>query len=255
MTKHSYFSSYITGGVFMNTEKVIKIAKYAVPATLCVTFFVHPFFQLLGLLMGLDYVPNAEIFAVFCQMVLAVGGAVFMFLFRPLNKVGRICMSLCLPLSLLNVLCFMGGEWGGSVFVALLSSGAVFAVYLKLVPDSVFKAACVVVSVLLTIVIAVVYVWGLIAGAISDTTVESTVCSVNESYFAEIRVKDSLFGAKTEIVIKRSESDIGVLFGSYSAHEMLVYEGEPHEAKTALVNWLDDETLIINGTAYRVYVE
>jgi hypothetical protein len=36
---------------------------------------------------------------------------------------------------------------------------------------------------------------------------------------------------------------------------MIVFEGEAHAAETIMINWLDDETIVINGDAYKINVE
>lgn len=236
--------------------KAKNAVMLAVPIALCVIFVIVPVFELAGLLCGLDFVLYNEIAVVITQALLAVGATVAIFILRPsYGRIGKLFLLIATPIALLNALCFTDCEWAGSIFLAIVWSGCIFAMYLKFLPDSFFKAASAVVSVLLTIAVGVGYLWGLISGALSDRKVESTLESMDGTYYAEVCVNDSLFGAGTEIYIKRSGPEFGAFLGSYSAPEMLVYEGEEHEAKTAMLNWLDDSTLIINGEAYRVYAE
>lgn len=240
----------------MDAKKIKHIALYSIPIAICVIFAIVPIFKAIGSMIGLDFLLYNEVLIAILQAVLAIGAVVAIFILKPkYSTLPRLCLLLSTPISLLNALCFASGEWGGSMICALIWCGCIFALYLKFVPDSVVKALSAIVSVLVLIVICVVYVWSLISGAISDVKVKSTYKSLDGTYIAEVRIEDSLLSSKSSIYIKRAEAEFGAFLGSYHAPEMLVFEGEAHEAETVMINWLDDETVVINGEAYKINVE
>ena len=240
----------------MDAKQIKKIALTAIPIVLCVWFVIVPLYEAIGLLIGLDFSLYNEVLIAVLQTIFAIGATVAVFIFKPkYSKYLRMCLLLLFPISLLNALSFANGEWGGSIICALIWCGCIFSIYLKFVPDSVVKALSAIFSVLVAIAFCVVYVWSLVSGVLSDKTVEDSYESLNGSYVAEVIVEESLLGSKSLVIVKRATPEIGAFFGSYQAPEMKVYEGESHEAETIMINWLDDETVVINGNGYRVIVE
>ncbi len=254
--RHNVFDYRQKEIFYMDAKKIKNIALTAIPIAICVIFIIVPIFEAIGLMIGLDFSLYSETLIAILQTVVAIGATVAVFILKPkYSTLPRLCLLFAAPISLLNALSFANGDWGGSIICAVIWCGCILALYLKFVPDSVLKAMSAIVSVLVAIVFCVVFVWGLISGALSERKVEDSYESHNGTYVAEVCVEESLISSKTVIIVKRATPEFGAFFGSYSAPEMTVYEGEAHEAETALINWLDDETVIINGEAYRINVE
>lgn len=235
-------------------EKTKNTIQLIIPIALCVIFVIFPIFELIALCTGLEFRIHGEAAFAIIFALFAIASTVFLFIFKPKYKrVGKILLTLAAPLSLLTSICFICGDWAASVIFALIWSGCVFALYIKLVPDSNFKAAAAVVSVLLAIAFVVIYLWGVIYSAfISKTEINSTYPSIDGYYQAELGTEKSLISTKTVIYISRTDAEFGVLLGSFWKKPLLVYEGEDYEVKTAQINWLDESTVIINGEEYAV---
>lgn len=240
----------------MDATKIKNIALRAVPTVLLVVFMILPVYELIGFLTELEFSLYSEKLIVILQAILAIGAVVALFIFKPkLELWEKACLLLTFPLSIVNAFTFVNGVWGGSIIFALISCGCIFAIYLKFLPDSVLKAISAIVSVLLTIVICIVFVWNLISGALTDRIPDDKYESLNGTFVAEVYIEESLISSKTVVVIKRTEPEFGAFFGSFHSPEMTIFEGEEHAAETIMINWLDDETVIINGEAYRINVE
>lgn len=226
----------------------------AIPIVLCLLLLLVPILELVGLCKGLEFSLNNELALVIVQAVLAVGALVAFLVIKPEpNLACRISLLLAAPIAVANALCFVDSESIASLIIALICGGCVFTIYLRFLPDSNLKAASAVISVLLTILLAVLFVWGLIYGSvIKQKTVHEEIASPNGEYIAVVCSEKSLFGTDTVIYIRKAEPEGKALFGSYRVPDMLVYEGEDHEVKSAVLSWLDDETLIINDRAYAV---
>ncbi len=241
---------------YMDATKIKNIAMRAVPIALPVIFFLLPLCELVGFLTELDFTLYSEKLIAILQSVLAIGAVVAVFIFKPrFESPEKICLLLAFPLSIINAFTFVNGEWGGSLIFAVISCGCVFAIYLKFLPDSVLKAISAIVAVLLTIILCIVFVWNLVSGVISDRRLDDKYESLNNVFVAEVYVEESLISSKTVVVIRRTEPEFGAILGSFSAPEMIAFEGEKHAAETIMINWLDDETIIINGEAYKINAE
>ncbi|MBQ5837812.1 MAG: hypothetical protein IIW39_03985 [Clostridia bacterium] len=240
----------------MNATKIKKIALKAVPSVLLVFFTLIPLHELIAFLTELDFTVYSEKAFSIIQAIIAIGSAVAVFILKPrFNAWERICILITFPMSIVTAFTFLNGEWGGAFVFALISCGCIFAIYLKFLPDSVLKAVSAIVAVLLTIVICIVFVWNLISGALTDRILDDKYESLNGTFVAEVYIEESLISSKTVVAIKRTESEFGLIMGSFFAPEIIAFEGEEHEAETIMINWLDDETVIINGEAYRINVE
>ncbi len=240
----------------MDATKIKNIALRAIPIALLVVFAILPLYEFIGFMTELEFTLYSEKLIAILQAVIAIGAVVAVFIFKPRFEVWeRICILFAFPLSIVNVFTFEDGEWYGSLIFAVISCGCIFAIYLKFLPDSVFKAISAIVAVLLTIVICIIFVWNLVSGAISERKLDDKYESLNNVFVAEVYIEESLISSKTVVVVKRTEPEFGAMLGSFSAPEMIAFEGEEHAAETIMINWLDDETVIINGEAYRIDVE
>lgn len=228
-----------------------------IPIALCAVFAIVPIFELIGLIKGLDFVLYSELAIVIVQTLLAVGATVALFILKPrYERTGRIFLMLGAPISLLNALCFANSERGSSIIFALICAGCIFALFLKFVPDSNLKATSAVFSVLITIAIVVVYLIGLVYGAfINKYTVSETFTSIEGNYVAELGTSESLMGTKTVVYVARAEAEFGAVLGSYWQKPVCIYEGEDYEVKTAVISWLDENTVIINDGEYKITEE
>ena len=240
----------------MDATKIKNIALKAIPIALAVIFAILPFCELIGFLTELDFTLYSEKLIAILQALIAVGSVVAVFIFKPrLVSHERLCLLFAFPISIINVFTFIGGEWYGSLIFAVISCGCVFAIYLKFLPDSVLKAISAIIAVLLTIILCIVFVWNLVSGVISERKSEGKYESLNNVFVAEVYIEESLISSKTVVVVKPTEPEFGALIGCFKAPEMIAFEGEEYAAETVMINWLDDETVIINGEAYKINIE
>lgn len=240
----------------MDATKIKNIAMKVVPIAVLVFFMLLPLYELVGFLTELEFSLYSEKAISILQTLLAIGAVVSVLIFKPkFVFYERLCLLFAFPLSIINVFSFIDGEWSGAVILAIISCGCIFTIYLRFLPDSVLKAISAIIAVLLTIVVCIVFIWSLISGVISDRKLDDKYESLNKTYVAEVFVEESLISTKTVVVIRPTEAEFGAMLGSFSAPEMVVFEGEAHDAETIMINWLDDETVIINGDAYKINIE
>ena len=231
----------------------MKKVIFAIPIVLCVLLLIVPILELIGLVNGLDFFLHSEIVTVVLQAVLTVGATVTLFVVKPeIDLTGRIFLTLLTPIALLNALCFYDGVWGLSVVFAIIWCGCAIALFIKLVPDSNGKATSAVFSVLIGIAFVGMYLVNLIyVSFFNERIVESECPSMYGTYVAEVGTTEGAFGTKTTIYIAKAEPEFKAVIGYYQAKPTKIYEGEEYEYKTAIISWLDDETVIINDQAYQ----
>jgi len=231
----------------------MKAVMLIIPIVLCVLLLIVPIFELVGLLSDLEFFLHNEILIVILQTVLTVGATVALFILKPKYEVtGRIFLILLAPIAILNALCFADCQWGYSIIFAVIWGGCAFAMYMKFVPDSGFKATSAVFSVLLTIALVVLYGWNIIYDSfINERTIEKTYESMHGTYVAEVGTSKSLIGTNTTVYITKSEPSYDSFLGYYQPKPLKIYEGEEYEAKVAIISWLDDSTVAINDEIFR----
>lgn len=231
----------------------MKIATIVIPVVLCVLLLILPVFELVGLINGLEFVLFNETAVVITQTVLCVGSAVAIFILKPeYERTGRIFWMLALPVSLLNALCFADRSML-SVILAVIWSAAVFAVYIKFVPDSGFKATSAVFSVLAAVAFAVIFiVFGIFEPIVNERTVNSSLASPAGTYSAETVTVKTPLSEKMNLDIRKTEPEMNAVLGAYYKKTVTVYEGESYETQTAKISWKDDSTVVVNGTEYPV---
>ncbi|MBR5285826.1 MAG: hypothetical protein IKU30_02915 [Clostridia bacterium] len=240
----------------MDVTKIKNIAMKVVPVAVLVFFMTLPLYELIGFLTELEFSLYSEKAISILQALLAIGAVVSVFIFKPRFVLyEKLCLLFAFPLSIINVFSFIDGEWGGAVILAIISCGCIFAIYLRFLPDSVAKAISAIVAVLLAIVVCIVFIWNLVSGVISDRKLDDKYESLNKTFVAEVFIEESLISTKTVVTVRPSEAEFGAIIGCFSAPEMIVFEGEAHAAETIMINWLDDETVIINGDAYKINIE
>ncbi|MBR4279304.1 MAG: hypothetical protein IKT34_03910 [Clostridia bacterium] len=235
----------------MKTKSIIFTT---IPIILLIWFLLLPLFTLIGLIKGLEFSLNRELMFAIISTLLAVGTVVSFFIVKPeLNLASHILLTLLLPIVICNSLCLASPQKLASLILMLVCGGCIFAVYFKFLDDSGFKATSAVFSVLLTIALAVLVIWGIInTRFINQKTEQLTINSPSKDYVAVVCTEKSLFSADTVIYIRLAEPVGKAPFGSYRVKDMLVYEGEEYEYKSAYVAWLDDSTLIVNDKGYSV---
>jgi hypothetical protein len=240
----------------MDVTKIKNIAMKVVPIAVLVFFILLPLHELIGFLTELEFSIYSDKAVSILQALLAIGAVVSVFIFKPKFVLyERLCLMLAFPLSIINAFSFIDSEWGGAIILAIISCGCIFAIYLRFLPDSVLKAISAIIAVLLTIILCIVFIWNLVSGVISDRKLDDKYESLNKTYVAEVFIEESLISTKTVVVIRPAEAEFGAILGSFSAPEMIVFEGEAHDAETIMINWLDDETVVINGDAYKINIE
>lgn len=231
----------------------MKIACLVIPIVLCVILLIVPVFELVALVNNLDFSLYNELVMPIIQASLAVGGVIALCVMKPeYGRTGKIFGNLLTPIALLNALCFVDCQSFVTVLLAAVWVCGCFAIYLKFVTDSFFKATSAVFSVLLTIAFVSLYlVVNVLGNVANERTVSEKIDSPNRALYAEIAAVDALFGEKMEVTVCDAQP-AGAFLGSYTYKPQTVYEGEPHETQTADVVWFDNDTLLINGTEYNV---
>ena len=232
----------------------MKNAMLVIPIVLCIILLIVPCLELFGLVNGLDFIPNNEIVLVIAQAVLTIGATVALFILKPTyNTIGNIFLSLLSPIAILNALCFADGSWKFSIIFALIWASCSFALYFKFVPDSYLKATSAVFSVLIAIAFVVLYIINLIGNSLTTVSIKDSYPSMHDTYVAEIKLHENkLFGEnKMSVDIAKSEPEFKNFIGRFEAKSAEIYTGEEYETKTVIVSWLDDETVIVNDSAYR----
>ncbi len=232
----------------------MKTACLVISILLCVLFVILPIFELIALLTDLDFTLYSGLVIPIIQTVLSVGAVIALFIMRPeFGLTEKILCNLITPLSLLNALCLIGYDGIATIILAVICCGCMFAIYVKFVPDSAFKATSAVFSVLLTIGFVVSYlVIGLLGDVVTERNVTETIESGDGVYIAEISSVKGLLGDEMEVRVYPSEAKARVLIGAYTFAPISVYTGEPHETQTADIEWKDGSTLLINGQEYNI---
>ncbi len=231
----------------------MKTVTLIIPIVLCVLLLIVPCLELFGLINALDFIPNNEIALVIVQAAITVAATVALFLLKPVyGNTGKIFLMLLAPIAILNSLCFADGSWKYTVIFALVWGICAFLLYFKFVPDSYFKATSAVFSVLIAFAFVVLYLINLIGNTMTTETVQSSYPSINGTYVAEVKLlENKVLDDEMAVDIARSEPEFKNFIGYFQARSERIYTGEEHETKTAVISWLDDETVIVNDAAYR----
>ena len=227
----------------------MAIAMLIIPIVLFVLMSIVPIFELIGLFTGLDFVIYNEPLIVITQVSLIFASMIAFLIINPeLKRAARILLIWLLPLSLVNALSFAGGEWGLSFLFAIVWSVCSLVMYLKLVPDGVFKAISAVLSVLLAVTFVVLFlIKGVFQPLMVDKTITETQASPNGEYVAEEIAVDGIFSDKMQIVVRKSEPAAKAVLGKYEEKSIVIYEGEFHETEISKFSWKDNSTIIVNG--------
>lgn len=232
----------------------MAIAMLVIPIVLFVIMSIVPIFELVGLILGLDFVLYNEPAVVITQAILVFGTMIALLIITPeLKRAARIFLIWLLPVSLLNALSFAGGEWGLSVVFAIVWSVCSLVMYLKLVPDGVFKAASAVFSVLIAVAFVIMF---LIRGVFQPLMVTKTVTEAHNSPNGEIIAEEiaveGVFSDKMQIIVRKAEPKAKAVLGCYEEKTVVIYEGAIHETEISKFSWKDDSTLLINSEEYSV---
>ncbi len=232
----------------------MAVAMLLIPIILFIAMLILPVFELVGLILGLDFVLFSEPAVVITQAVLIFAAMIAFLIINPeFGRTERILFIWLLPLSLLNALSFTGAEWGLSVVFAIVWAVCCLVMYIKFVPDGVFKAISAVCSILIAVAFVVMY---LIFSVFQPITVDKTVTETQESpsgeYIAEEIAVDGIFSDKMQIIVKKANPVANAVLGCYEDKSIVIYEGEFHETEVSKFSWKDDSTIIINDEEYPV---
>lgn len=236
----------------------VKKAIVALPITLCVIFAIYPILEIIALFIKPEFLLYSEtVFTVVQAVIAALSlGAVIYFKLE-FDELGQSFGIWALPLSMLNAFCIIINGLSICWIFALISAGCVFFIYLKFIPDSTQRAVSAVFAVLLAFVLGFAMIWNLVLPIFSSKTVLREIESNDGQYIAVLGTSKSLFGTKTIIEIKKADPEAGLIIGGYFKKPTIVFEGEEYVALNAKIAWdeLNDEILIVNGTAINVFVE
>lgn len=230
------------------------IACLVIPIVLCIFLAIVPIMELIAMLTGYDFILYSQLVIPIIQTVLSIGAVVALYYMKAeFGRTETIFGNLLTPVALLNALYFVNSDSIAAVIMAVIWTVCAFIIYLKFVPDSGFKATSAVFSVLLALAfVGLFLVVNVIGGLINTKTVNDTIESPDGSLAADICTVGAILGDKTEITVRHTEPKAKVLIGYYAHKEVLVYSGEDHEAQTATVHWLDDDTIMINSNEYTI---
>ena len=235
----------------MKTKSIIFTSLSAI---LLIWFAILPICTLIGLFKGLDFSLNNELAFAIVSTVFAVGSVVAYFIVKPeLNIASDILTTLLLPFVIANPVCLARPEKLASLILMIVCGGCIFAIYLKFIDDSTLKAASAVISVLLTIALAVLIIWGIVQSrVICVRTEQSELKSPNKEFVAVVCTEKGLFDTKTVVYVRKADPVGSAPFGSYRIRDMLVYEGEEYEYRAMYLAWLDESTVIVQDKGYSV---
>ena len=232
----------------------MAITMLVIPIVLFLIMAIIPIFELIGLILGLDFVIYNEPAVVITQAVLVFATMIAFLIINPeLKRSARIFLIWLLPVSLLNALSFAGGQWGLSFIFAIVWSVCALILYLKFVPDGVFKAISAVCSVLISVVFVILFlIYSVFQPLTVDKTVTETQSSPNGEFIAEEIAVDGVFSDKMQLTVRRSEPVAKAVLGRYEEKAIVIYEGEAHETEVSKFSWKDDSVIIINDNEYGV---
>ncbi len=236
----------------------MKTACLVITIVLCVLFIILPIFEFIAWVGDINFTLYSELVIPIIQTVIAVGSAIAVFIMRPEFGIAeKIFANLLTPIALLNALCFIDCNSIVPIILAIVCCGALFAIYIKFVPDGFFKATSAVFSVLLSVAFVVGYlVIGVLGDVVTERSVTETIESGDGTYVAEISLANSiLIGEEMEVRVYPAEPKVRAFIGSYTYDPISVYTGQPHETQTATVEWKDDSTLVINGEEHKISFE
>lgn len=230
----------------------MTVAALLITIILFAVMLVVPVFELIGLIMGLEFIICNEIVVVISQASLALAAMVALLIIKPeYGRAGRIFWLLLPPLALINAICFTNSQWPFSIVLAILWSVCCFVVYVKFVPDSGFKATSAVFSVLLAVALVVMYIiYGIFMPVTDKSDVTESFLSPDGSLVAEEMSVDGVFSDSMRIEVRKVNPDIEAGLGYYVSDSIVIYEGEAYETETAKISWKDNNTLVVNGTEY-----
>lgn len=232
----------------------MAITMLVIPIVLFVIMAIIPIFELIGLILGLDFVIYNEPAVVITQAVLVFATMIAFLIINPeLKRTARIFLIWLLPVSLLNALSFTGGQWGFSFIFAIVWSVCALVLCLRFVPDGVFKAISAVCSVLISVVFVVMFlIYSVFQPLTVDKTVTETQSSPNGELIAEEMAVDGIFSDRMQLTVRKAEPVAKAVLGQYEEKAIIIYEGEIHETEVSKFSWKNDTTLIINGEEYNV---
>ncbi len=106
------------------------------------------------------------------------------------------------------------------------------------------------ITLLVIIVLAVVYIFALVFGEISDSTVIKTIESPNGNYYAEVIESDQgALGGNTLVYVYK---DIDIFNKNLKIRCKKLYQGSWGEFKNMNIHWKNDECIVINSVEYKI---
>lgn len=222
-----------------------------------ILFIIHLFFAsciMAGLLDGYDFYCYHPSVILGVLALLSLGLTAAMFLLKiSVNKGNGILSALLLPLSILNGLYDLSGNWGLHLAFALVSLSCSVAILIRFAWPAALKILSAVLSGGFVLILLWIMPVAYTMQGISTDTVINTVSSPQNTYRAEVVDHDEgALGGKTLVNIRDNRKTIPILIGELVAEPVCIYTGEWGEFEHMQIDWADDHTLVINGDRFSV---
>lgn len=238
----------------------------AIPGVLAVIYYIIPLLYFIAVVTGRYLEFYSPVFMAVLISLQSVAAAVVMLVFKvEYNGANGAVLSIVLFLSAVTQFYFVRhaitvyGEYNTltSAIIMLFGTASVIVMFVKCVDDSVFKAIVGVVTVIFTMLAVGLSIYFIISASLfGEDKISDGPLSPNGAYAVEITHRDS--GLTTEggtYVNVRRTDESRAPFGVFKYKPERIYSGGRLEYERMTIDWLDDETLVINGRPYSLNVE
>ncbi|MBO4453220.1 MAG: hypothetical protein J5793_04735 [Clostridia bacterium] len=233
-----------------------------VPGVLAALNAVIPILFLISVLAGKYFVVYSPLAWAIALSVLSIAAAVVFIVFKNgYRSVNGWVLSLLLPLTSAELFYFVylalrikPGSSLAPAAVMLFGLIAVIIMFVKSADDSIFRAACGVVTVIAGMAALAYAVYlSITVFAFREIKYSDGPDSPECTYSVEIKYTENgiMTDGETRVYVCKSKKT-GAVIGCFEHKPGVIYSGGRLEYERIKVYWKDDETLVINGTEYPV---
>lgn len=220
------------------------------PLLLSIQSFL-PVCELVSLLAELDFtLYDARLYALVCTVsTIAVTVTLLLCELAPTRPRNGIYL-LILPMSIINGLCWGAFRTAWAAALALVDVGFVAIVFYRRAGSGriLVSMLCLLLGMFAAWIGSLVH----FIGGMTHDTVVWELTSPQGSYTAQIiDNSQGAMGGATYVDVQDHRGDVDLLVGRFSRREIRIYSGKTGEYQDLQIEWLDEQTLIINGERYR----
>ena len=239
-----------------------KATSISTVILVCLYMFL-PIAKLYAVLKGYEMALHGALAIAFVMagLSLLVSVGLFVWQEKMTSKVDQILSAssaLLFPLAFLHWAIFIPlCGWSIVCIVIAVLCLVLFAVLLfRNVQPAPMKIASGFVALLVSLPVSL---WVLIAPVVGDFGLSDLVVEIGSpesSYVAQVRYENmAMFGSSTYVKVYYKRSDKELLFLSFNKTPMKITGDWGERRDSVEIEWLDDETLLINGKAYSIAEE